>query len=129
MSPSLGDGGTEYEEGLYGLLTQSSPFDYWSQQFLSPLSSLDKITLSFFTYEGLKIPLEKMLSYKNSELNLSSKLRSKKFISMLLRIECYHFVNVGLISCVENILGSDEKEESYEKNNFNVKASNYDDYT
>lgn len=129
LSPSLGDGGTEYEEGLYGLLTQSSPFDYWSQQFLSPLSSLDKITLSFFTYEGLKIPLEKMLSYKNSELNLSSKLRSKKFISMMLRIECYHFVNVGLISCVENILGSEEKEESYEKNNFNAKASNYDDYT
>jgi hypothetical protein len=128
LSPGFSDGNFDYEEGLYGLLTQSSSFDYWGQQFLSPLSSLDKITLSFFTYEGLKIPIEKMLSYRNTELNLDSKLRSRKFISMILRAECYHYVNVGLIDCIENILGNEDSEKYEEKNNFNVKASNFEDY-
>lgn len=132
LSPGFSDGNFEYEEGLYGLLTQSSPFDYWGQQFLSPLSSLDKITLSFFTYEGMKIPLEKMLSYqnyKNTELNLNSKLKSKKFISLILKAECYHYVNLGLVNCIENILGNENSEEYEEKNNFNVKASNFEDYS
>lgn len=133
LNPSFNDGGLDYEEGLYALLSQSSPIDYWGQQFLNPLSSLDKITLSFYTYEGLIIPLEKMLSYnENIITNIDSKLKSKKFISFIFRIECYQYVNIGLIDNVENILGKEIIEEENNSNNsknFNVKASNYAEYT
>jgi hypothetical protein len=126
LLPGTSDGGFTYVEGLYGLLTQSSDLGYWGQQFLNPIATLDKITLSFETYEGLKIPLEKMLSYKNRDiLDTNPLIRTKNFISLLFRINCYQYVNIGLNDIVDKILG---KEENEDEDIFTVKASNYEDY-
>jgi hypothetical protein len=81
------DGGFQYVEGLYSLLTQTSPLDYWNKTFLTPMASLDKINLKFYTYEGTPIPLEKVLSYNNCSCNsLSPLIKSRREISLLFRI-------------------------------------------
>jgi hypothetical protein len=127
LSPGSVNGGIEYVENLFALLSQVSDFEYWGQHFLSPIASLDKISLKFNTYEGDAIPLEKMLSLDQKNYNdTSSKIRTSKSISLMFRIECYQYVNVGLIDIVEKILGTEEEEEEY---SFNIKASNYDNYS
>jgi len=131
LFPDFSDGGFAYMEGIYSLLSQTSDLEYWGQRFLNPLASLDKINLRFFTYEGVPIPLERQLAYNYPGYftnNLSPLLRSKRFISLLFRIECYQYVNVGLniMEQVDKILGIvEENNDDYE---FNVRAVNYEDY-
>jgi len=134
LLPESLDGGFSYLEGLYALISQSSDLEYWGQRFLSPMASLDKINLRFFTYDGTPIPLEKMLSYNNCLCagggmdNLSPLLRSRRFISLLFRIECYQYVPVGLTDIVDKILGG-TTDLDLDDNDFAVRAFNYGDYT
>lgn len=128
------DGGFQYVEGLLPLLSQTSDLEYWGKRFLTPMASLDKISLKFYTYDGTPIPLERQLSYKNMCLcpcssNLSSLLRSRREISLLFRAECYQYVNTGLdiIEMIDKILGIDDTSKN-ENDAFIVRAANYDDY-
>jgi hypothetical protein len=124
--PSTADGGFEYLEGLYALVSQSSDFEYWGQRFLTPLASLDKISLKFCTYKGDPIPLERMLSYNNGYQydKQSSLINSKRFISLLFKVECYQYTNVGIKQLID-LLGNSMEEDSEE---FGVKAGNFEDY-
>lgn len=54
----------QYSENLQALLANSKSF--WSKRYLSPLASLDRLNLSFNTYEGDEIPLEIMLQERRS---------------------------------------------------------------
>ena len=59
------DSGTiKYVETLQGLLTNSNMF--WEKKFGNTISSIDSIILCFKTYEGVPIPLEKMLQERRS---------------------------------------------------------------
>jgi hypothetical protein len=124
------DGGFQYVESLLPMLSQASDLEYWGKRFISPMASLDKITLEFYTYEGIPIPLEKQLSYKCSCQGMSSLLRSKRAISILFRAECYQYVNPGLdiIDLIGKILGEDGVGNE-DDDSFSVRASNYGDYS
>jgi hypothetical protein len=140
------DGGFQYLEGLYALLSQSSEFEYWGKRFLSPMASLDRITLRFFTYSGIPIPLEKMVSYRqtlsdchnctncpsisNPYISPLGLLNSRREISLIIRAECYHYVNVGLdqIQLIDKLLSRGDGGPGSEESNFNVRAFNYEDY-
>lgn len=123
------DGGFQYIEGLLPLLSQASDLEYWGQRFLTPMASLDKINLKFYTYDGTPIPLERQLSYKCSCEGMSQLLRSRREISLILRVECYQYVNTGLdiIEMIDKILGIDDNSGN-DNNSFIVRAANYDDY-
>jgi len=56
-------GTLQYVESVESLL--SSP-DYWSKRFIAPLASLYKLDITFTTYDGVVIPLEKMLQSRRS---------------------------------------------------------------
>jgi hypothetical protein len=129
------DGGFQYVEALMPLLSQASDLEYWGQRFLTPMASLDKISLKFYTYEGTPIPLERQLSYKNicscpCSGSTSSLLRSRREISLLFRAECYQYVNTGLdiIEMIDKILGIDDTTVNNNES-FMVRASNYQDYS
>jgi len=128
------DGGFQYVESLLPLISQTSDFEYWGKRFLSPMASLDKISLKFFSYDGTPIPLERLLSYKNlcncpTSNNMSSLLRSRREISLLIRVECYQYVNTGLdiIEMIDKILGIDDSEN--DNDSFMVRAANYQDFS
>lgn len=124
------DGGFQYIEALLPLLGQASDLEYWGKRFLTPMASLDKINLKFFTYDGIPIPLERMLSFKYCENNTNSLLRSRREISLIFRAECYQYVNTGLdlIDMIDKILGIDDTTGN-DNDSFTVRASNYGDYS
>jgi hypothetical protein len=127
------DGGFQYIEGLYALLSQSSDLEYWGKRFLTPMASLDKINLKFYTYEGIPIPLERALSYKCSCAcdNTNPLIKSRRELSLLFRIECYQYVNPGLdiVEMIDKILGIDDTDNDNDINSFKIRASNYTDYS
>lgn len=132
LLPSISaDGGFQYMESLMPLLSQASDLEYWGKRFLSPLASLDKISLKFYTYDGIAIPLERQLSYKNicQYGDTNSLIKSRKEISLIFRAECYQYVNSGfdIIETIDKILGIDDNDTEDQK--FTIKASNYQDYT
>ncbi len=123
LTPGTTDGTLGYVEGLYALLSQSSDFEYWGKRFLTPLASLEKITLNFYTYSGLPIDLEKMLTNQNqnqiqnqaqnqiqnqNQNQVQSPLiNSRKNISLIFRAECYQYVNPGLNN-IFDVIQTDE---------------------
>ncbi len=123
------DGGFQYVENLLPLLSQASDLEYWGKRFLSPMASLDKISLKFYTYDGTAIPLERQLSYKCTCNSLSPLMRSRREISLIFRAECYQYVNTSLdiVEMIDKILGIDDTNEN-NNDSFMVKASNYGDY-
>ena len=124
------DGGFQYVEGLLPLLSQASDLEYWGKRFLTPMASLDKINLKFYTYDGTPIPLERQLSYKCDCEGMSPLLRSRREISLIIRVECYQYVNAGLdiIEMIDKILGIDDNTGN-DNDSFMVRASNYSDYS
>jgi hypothetical protein len=52
-------GTVQYVEALQALLAQAT--GYWEKRYLNPKTSLFKLHLNFFTYDGFPIPLERML--------------------------------------------------------------------
>lgn len=152
-------GNFAYMEGIYSLISDT---DFWERRFLTPLGTLDKLNLTFSTYEGTSIPLERMLQYDRSSVFLESLervfgsrtgtilssiidvnsglsflydplnprliRRTKRFISLIFRAECYQYINSGLNieEKINEILGKVDEDEDEE---FNVRASNYQEYT
>jgi len=62
-------GTLQYIESVESLL--SNP-EYWTKRFIAPMASLHKLDISFTTYDGLAIPLEKMLQSRRSVTLLSN---------------------------------------------------------
>lgn len=67
-------GTQEYVENVQAFLAQSGL--YWEKRFLPPLQSLYKLTLTFTTFEGKEIPLEKMLQPRRSLILLQTLQRA-----------------------------------------------------
>lgn len=61
-------GTQEYVENIHAFLASSH--EYWEKRFLSPLQSLHKLSIKFTTYEGIEIPLERMLQPRRSVILL-----------------------------------------------------------
>jgi hypothetical protein len=124
------DGGFQYIESLLPLLSQTSDLEYWGKRFLSPMASLDKINLKFYTYDGTPIPLERQLSYKCISDEINPLLQSRREISLLFRAECYQYVNTGLdiIEMIDKILGIDDRNDNNDNDEFIIRAANYDEY-
>jgi hypothetical protein len=57
-------GTREYVESVESLLASSQL--YWDNRFLPSDESLQKVTLSFTSFDGIPIPLEKMLQYRKA---------------------------------------------------------------
>lgn len=57
-------GTQEYVENIQALMARSQL--YWKKEFLTPLQSLYELELTFTTFEGNVIPLEKMLQPRRS---------------------------------------------------------------
>jgi hypothetical protein len=57
-------GTLQYVESVEALLSSST--EYWEHRFINPLASLYKLNVSFSTYNGTPIPLEKMLQTRRS---------------------------------------------------------------
>ena len=150
LSLSSSVGNLEYIEGTYALMSNS---DYWELRFLSPKASLDQLNLSFTTYDGVKIPLEKMLqankyniflkniqrifgnnniytenfTFLYDQLNPTLLNRNKRNISLIFKAECYQYVNIGLnlSDQLDKILNQSNIKDNSE-HEFNVRASNFD---
>lgn len=148
-------GTIQYIESVYSLLAGSS---YWSKRFLTPKTSLNELHISFKTYEGTFINLEKMLQPRKSSqfLQLFSNIisnniniipnltnfnfyflfdpfnpkligRMKRYIQLLLKFECYEYVQVGLIP---DIIGEKRLTllNEIDDNHLNFNDSNDDDF-
>ena len=63
-------GTLQYVENIQAFLASST--EYWMKRFLTPKASLYKLHITFTTYEGLIIPLEKLLQPRRSVLLLQS---------------------------------------------------------
>ncbi len=58
------NGTQQYIESVQSLVSGAS--FYWKQRFITPIARLDSIHISFTTYDGTEIPLEKMLQQRRS---------------------------------------------------------------
>ncbi len=107
--------------------------EYSEVRFLTPMASLDKLTISFYTYSGKEIPIEKMLQYNNVDNNtFDAQLlgKTKRNISMTFKFECYQYVSPGLdtLEQIKYILDKETDQDSDSDQEFSVMASNYQDY-
>lgn len=154
---SLGSdtGSLKYMETIQAFLANSEL--YWEKRFMPPLASMDYIKLQFTTFEGLPIPIEKMLqerstvdflrmferfygydeTFNTQELHflydpLNPKLvgRVKRNLSFVFKIETYEFMDPGFdINIIKNILGAaDDSDSESDNKKYAVKASNYQLY-
>lgn len=57
------NGTLQYVDSVFSLLYGSS---YWTKRFLTPKESLNELHISFYTYEGTPINIEKMLQKRKS---------------------------------------------------------------
>ncbi len=146
-------GSLKYMETLSPIL--GSPNVYWTKNFLSPISSMSSFKIEFSTYDGYKIPLEKMLQERNAinllrtferisgsligqqelnklmfnPLNPTLNGRTKRNISLIFDIVNYEYVSPGLELIVENMLNSFDDEDSLNSESskdFVVQAFNHD---
>jgi hypothetical protein len=122
---SLGSfsGTLAYVENNAGMISSAS--FYWEQRYMVPLARMDKLHLSFFTYNGTEIPLEKMLkqrrsldqqrlvvkilnelsldknpfniSYLFDPLNPKLEGRLTRYIQMIFKANCYESVSPGIM--------------------------------
>lgn len=76
-------GTLQYIESLQSLVGNSS--GYWTKRYFNGKEELNTITLSFYTYDGSMIPLEKMLQFRNSS----------EFLQLFIRIISQANVNIN----------------------------------
>jgi hypothetical protein len=139
-----GDGSTSYVENLQQLLTDSDTL--WGKRFITPLSSIDSLKIEFTTYEGLPIPIEKMLQERNQidflrileriygggippteyiwdPLSPTLNRRTKKNISLVFQAETYEYTTPGLLlNTIRNML--DQQDDDTTDAEYIIKASN-----
>lgn len=124
LNLSAQSGTIQYLENPTAFLTSSG---FWEKRFLTPSARLSKLNVTFETYEGTQIPLEKMFQIRrslqflnlfNGILNSSNILadisdikffflfdplnpkllgRTKRYLSFVLRVNCYQYINVGVV--------------------------------
>ncbi len=73
-------GTQQYIEALQNLIGSAS--GYWQKRFLNPKSSLKKLHLSFYSYAGQPIPLEKMLQQREVLNNLELFVKISKNLNL-----------------------------------------------
>jgi hypothetical protein len=118
------NGTLQYVESLESLIAGSS--SYWEKRFMVPVSRLERLHLTFFTYNGIPIPLEKMLILRRSlsflrlavriingldldpsfdpfkftylfdPLNPQLLSRVKRYFQIIFKINCYETVAPGM---------------------------------
>jgi hypothetical protein len=124
LNLSANSGTIQYLENPTAFLTSSG---FWEKRFLTPAAGLYRLNISFETYGGTPIPLEKMFQVRrslqflnlfNGILNSSNILediskikffflfdplnpkllgRTKRYLSFVLRVNCYQYINAGVI--------------------------------
>ena len=149
-------GNTQYVENIQSFLANSS--EYWEKRFLNPLSSLYKLNIAFTTYEGIKIPLEKMLQVRrsvtlletferifgNTDFPIDARNvplsflfdpvnpillgREKRNFSMIFKIQTYEYESPGLYLGMIKDMLESETDLDENTEPFIVKASNFDQY-
>ena len=67
------NGTFQYVESLEALIAGSST--YWEKRYMVPISRIERLHITFFTYNGIPIPLEKMLVLRRSLQLLRSTVR------------------------------------------------------
>jgi len=144
-------GSIKYMEGLQIYLSGAY---IWKKRFNSPLGSLNGLEIDFKTYEGMPIPIEKMLQERRADdylrtferifgsdeifdrnlyflydpLNPLLLGRTKRNISLIFQIETYEYTDPGLeLISLKNLIENEEKSDS--NSNDYIKASNYSDYS
>ncbi len=64
LSIGSANGTEQYIESIQSLVAGAS--SYWEQRFMNPKGLLKKLHITFWTYDGTAIPLEKMLQQRKS---------------------------------------------------------------
>ncbi len=115
------NGTEQYIESIQSLVAGAS--SYWEQRYMVPKQKLDKLHLSFYSYNGTPIPLEKMLQERRSleQSRLINKIignldivnpfnitylfdptnpqligRMKRYIQIIFKINCYEGSSPGI---------------------------------
>lgn len=88
---SLGStsGTVQYVEALQSLLAQSR--GYWEQRYLNPKTSLSKLNISFFSYDGRPIPLELMLQPRQVSAYLQLFVKINDFMDINFSVDPFSF--------------------------------------
>ena len=82
-------GTIQYVEALQALLAQST--GYWEKRYLNPKTSLFKLHLNFFTYDGNPIPLERMLQPRAVSEFLQIFVRINDFLDINFSVNPFSF--------------------------------------
>lgn len=82
-------GTVQYVEALQALLAQGT--GYWQKRYFNPKSSLSKLHLHFFTYDGKPIPLEIMLQPRAISTFLQLFVRINEFLDIDFEINPFSF--------------------------------------
>ena len=117
LTPGLPSGTNKYVEAVDTVVGDSSR--YWTKEFNPLLGSLDKLNISFTTFEGEEIILEKMLQprvgYYNPidirgrdylKKNISAEIsdQDKRIISFIIKAQTYQPRNPGLLNSIKSML-------------------------
>lgn len=144
----------QYFEAIESLTTNCDVF--WENRFNPPLASIGNLTISLSTYGGKDIDIENMLvsrrnvrmfnffdrigltgtdrslglSYLFDPVDPTLSLRKIRNLSFIFKVESYEYDNPGLyLDMVTEMLDNNKADnESENKEEFNVKAFNYEDY-
>jgi hypothetical protein len=82
-------GTIQYVEALQALLAQGT--GYWEKRYLNPKTSLFKLHLNFFTYDGKPIPLERMLQPRAVSAFLQIFVRINNFLDINFSVNPFSF--------------------------------------
>ncbi len=82
-------GTIQYVESLQALLAQAT--GYWEKRYLNPKSSLFKLHLNFFTYDGKPIPIERMLQPRAVSEFLQIFVRVNAFLDINFAVNPFSF--------------------------------------
>jgi len=82
-------GTVQYVESLQALLAQAT--GYWEKRYLNPKTSLFKLHLHFFTYDGKPIPIERMLQPRAVSEFLDIFVRANAFLNFNFTINPFTF--------------------------------------
>lgn len=111
-------GTDQYVESLQALLAQGT--GYWEKRYLNPKSSLFRLHLNFFTYDGKPIPLERMLQPRAISTFLQTFVRINDALDINFSVNPFSFnflfdpINPQLIGRMKRYLSIIFKIHTYE---------------
>ena len=108
----------EYVESLGSLIADAD--SYWTKRFEPPLGQLERLNISFTSYNGTPIPLEKMLQpfngpyipnkYVGYQYTYSDRVDPRlinsvnRSIKIIFNVETYEYENPGLLNNIKSTL-------------------------